>query len=64
MNFFDQEPRALVVGRVEPEHPREDTLRLIKTSQAPETQSVSVQAAQKRPVIDVSPGQQAIESTP
>jgi hypothetical protein len=61
-HVFDQNPHPLVVGWVEPEHPSEDALRLVKAPQAPETQSVPVQAAQKRTVVDVAPWQHALEA--
>src|SRR3989304_756325 len=60
-NRVDQNAHALVVGRVEPEHPVERALGLLESIEAPEAQSEAVHAAEERPVVDMAPRQQAIE---
>jgi len=60
-DFLDEEPHALVVRGVEPQHPVEDALRLLESTEPPETQAEPAQAAEERTVVDAAPGQQAVE---
>ena len=60
-NRSDQKTRALVVGRVQPQHPVEDAFRLVESTETPAAQPEVMQAAQKWPVIDEAPRQHAVE---
>jgi hypothetical protein len=60
-NIVPTESHTLIVVWIE----RQDALKYLsgvrKLSHAPEAQSVTVQTAQKRPVVNMPPPQQAIE---
>lgn len=56
-----QGPDPLVVGRVEPEHPFEDSRSLIEAAETPEAKAEAMHAAQKRTIVDATPWQKTIE---
>src|SRR5450759_2827415 len=60
-HFADQETYALVVRRIEPEHPLEDALGLFEPTKAPATETEAVHAAQQWSVVDVPPRKQPVE---
>ena len=49
-NVVNQEPHALVVGRIQPEHAVEDSVSLLEPAKTPEAQSEPLHAAEKRSV--------------
>jgi hypothetical protein len=57
----DQKTHALIVRRVEPEHPVEHPSGLLEPAETPAAQPKAVHAAQERPVIEAAPGQHAVE---
>jgi hypothetical protein len=62
-NIVPTESHTPVVVWIE----RQDALKYlsgVRMSHAPEAQSVTVQSAQKRPVVNMPPPQQAIEGGP
>ena len=61
-DLIDQEPHALVVGRIQPEHAVEDAPSLLEPAKAPEAQPEPMHAAEERPVVDPSPRQHALEA--
>src|SRR4030042_155243 len=61
-DIIDQEAYALVIRRIQPEHPLEDKRRLGKLFQSPKRQPVALQAPQERTIVYVSPGERAVES--
>jgi len=60
--MIDPKADALVIRRVQPEHPLKNKRRLGKSVQPPKAEPVTVQASQKRAVVYVAPGQCAVES--
>lgn len=58
-NIVPAESDSLVVVWIQREDAFKHLLGLRELPQAPEAQSVTVQAAQKRPIVDMSPLQQA-----
>jgi hypothetical protein len=56
-DFIDENPHALVVRGVEPQHPVEDVLCLLESTEPPETQAEPAQAAEEGTVVDEAPGQ-------
>jgi len=64
MDRVDQTTHALIVGRVEPEHPVEHASGLLEPTETPAAQAEAVHAAQERSVVDVAPRQHASNSSP
>ncbi len=60
--IIDQEAYALVVRRIQPEHPLEEKRRLGKPFQPPKREPVSLQAPQKRAVVHVTPRERTVKS--
>jgi hypothetical protein len=54
-DIIDQEAHALVVLRVEPEHPLEYGLNGFELIQPPKTETVTVHASQKRTIVNKTP---------
>jgi len=52
----------LIIRRIQPQHALEGSIGFIETLQAPQAQSVSVHAAEKRAVVRKPPWQKAVES--
>ena len=52
-HFVAQDAHALIVRRIEPEHPVEDIPGFVEPRAAPQTQPVSVRAGQEGPVVEI-----------
>ena len=55
---------AQVIGRVEPEPQPEYLRRRLEPPQPPEAESITVEAAEKRAIVDNTPGQYTAEIGP
>jgi hypothetical protein len=62
LHGLEQKARALVIGRVEPEHAVKRLQGLLKTPQPPLAQTKPVRASKKRPVVDVPQGNRPVKS--
>ena len=61
-DFVEQKSGALIVRGIQPEHAGENAGGFIESAKTPETQTISVQATQKWPVIGITLGQQTVET--
>ena len=61
LHIIEVKTGALVVGRIKPEHAIKDFLRISHPTEAPQAETVSMEAAEKGPIVYASPREKTIK---